>query len=738
MKIFYTFIFYTFFIYSVFAQSSKYRNYKFEWPSKSPSSIEVDSLFLHEDAVILEENCIYNEGGLRVPEYYFLNIAANYIFIDESVQGTNPLIKKHMRIKFLTQKGIDKYSKIILPESFDPASDYYSVRPENRKSVLRPLGEFECIKFFAARIIKPDGTIKKAIVKERTNEQTFNGAIIVKKFYNWIFQLENLEIGDEVELDYSYEGVYNFGDSNRIFFNSDIPIQSLDFTFRYPEKQLFFLNYHNGAFPKDSTMVTSSNPHYTEYYFHLENLKGCINEPGARPYMQLPFFTFYEHLRDYGIMNPVTKYIQTPLPYPWSYIMLPLAGYKYENPQLRLGRTDITTVALNKLAEEETKKAGDKTSCSVVSELQSDLAENFLFKDDLGYYLDEDEDIEHLGKNIENKTLRQMSRIRLYDEIMTRLDTLYYHSLLTDKRISEIDINHFETLVASRLSIAVPYNNYILHFYPKSYRFGYESNELPFYYEDTYSVLTPQNEQALKKFDLIPQVEFKFIKTPISNKENNFRNTSCKIDVSFDLSKVNTKAKIHLSGQFSTMTRGFYKYGSVDTTMNPTYYKIISLTADDQTKVISNIAKVGRNFPFETTINQEFTLNKRLKKNGEKDFTLDLKNLFNNIIEEEFNSKNRCLDYYPDFQSQDMHRYFFHFDHPITITNILDFNKKINNFFSNYEVNVSQPTEKDVLIECSYIVKVPFVPSAKAFDVEEVFNAIHSINNSTLKIHKTD
>ena len=738
MKIFYFFIFYFFCSDTVFAQSFKYRNFKFEWLSKSPSSIEVDSLFLNEDAVILEESCVYNIGGLRIPEYYFLNIAANYIFLDKSVQGVNPLIKKHLRIKFLTQKGIDKYSKIILPESFNPAYDYYNVKPENRKNVYRPLGEFECIKFFAARIITPKGTIKKAIVKESTVEQTFDGAVIEKQFYNWFFQLNNLEIGDEAELEYSYEGVFNYGTSNRVFFNSDIPIQSLDFTFRYPEKRLFFLTYHNGVFPKDSTMVTASNPHYTEYYFHLENLQGCINEVGGRPYKQLPYFSFYEHLRDFGKINPITRYIQTPLPYPWSYVMLPFVGYKYESPKLRLARTDITTMVINKLTEDERKKAGDSTSCSVVSELQRDLAENFIFKDDLGYYLGEAEDIEHLGKNIENKILRQMSRMRLYDEVMTRLDTLYYHSLLIDKRISEMDINHYEPPIASRLSIAIPYDDYILHFYPKSYRFGYEPNELPFYYEDTYSVLTPQNEKALKKYDLIPQVEFKFIKTPVSKMESNLRNTSCKIDVSFDLSKVNVIAKIHLSGQFSTMTRGFYKYGSVDTTMNPTYYKIISLAADDQLNVVSNISKVGKNFPFETTVSQEFTLNKRLKKIGEKDFILDLKNLFNNIIEEEFNYKNRHLDYYPDFQSQDIHRYFIHFDHPVSATNILEFNKKINNYFSNYEVYVSQPSEKDILIECSYIVKALVVPASKAHDVEQVFNAIRSINHSVLKIHKTD
>ena len=186
------------------------------------------------------------------------------------------------------------------------------------------------------------------------------------------------------------------------------------------------------------------------------------------------------------------------------------------------------------------------------------------------------------------------------------------------------------------------------------------------------------------------------------------------------------------------MTRGFYKYGSVDTTMNPTYYKIISLAADDQPNVVSNSSKVGKNFPFETTVSQKFTLNKRLKKIGEKDFILDLKNLFNNIIEEEFNYKNRHLDYYPDFQSQDIHRYFIHFDHPVSVTNILEFNKKINNYFSNYEVYVSQPGEKDILIECSYIVKALVVPASKAHDVEQVFNAIRSINHSVLKIHKTD
>jgi hypothetical protein len=729
--------FYFLFTSLLFGQSIKYKKFKYEWPTTKPEEIKVIDIFKKEDAVILEEECIYNEGGNRVPEYTFINFSANYAFLDRSVRGVNPIVKKHVRIKFLTQKGINKFKNVLLPESFDPANDLYNVRPQWRDSIHRPMGEFECIRHFAARIIKEDGTVTNAIVKEKTFEYLFQAETLSNTYYIWLFQIENLNVGDELEMDYSYEGVYNFGYSDRIFFHQDIPIQKLNFSFVYPEKDLYILTYHNGGNPVDSIMVTPNTPHTTVYKFYFENLKGCINEAGARTYKELPFFTFYYHNRDYGIPDPKTNFIMTALPYPWPLAAIRSVGYQYEDLKLRLSRKDFTTVRLNKYTAELQKNSFDSSAASIVTELQHDLAENFAFKEDPNFYLGQPREIYDLGDNIENKILKQMSRIRIYDEVLIRLDQPFYHSLLTDNRLSEIDINRFEPIVASRVAIAVPYNDYILFYFPKSYRYGFESNELPFYYENAKTLLSPQTEKSEKKYEHVPLVQFKFIKTPSSDKTNNTRKTSCKVSISLDSMKVALQTKINLSGQFSTLTRGYYKYGSIDTTINPAYYHIISQTADDQLKIKTNITPVNKKYPFDVTVTQEFTSSNHLQRNGEKEFTLKFENWFNNITDD-FHAENRCLEYYPDFQSQDIHRYLLHFDHAVEIKNLDSLTKKLNNSFTEYGINASQPGPYDVLIECSYIVKPVSVPAKNAKDVESAFEMIHALNNYNLKIRMTD
>ncbi len=737
MRLFYIYIFFTLNITLSFSQSFKYRNYKFEWPEQ-PAPIKLDSTFRNSDAVILAEKCIYNQGGNKVPEYTFVNFAANYYFFDKSVQGTNPVIKRYRRIKFLNRKGIEKHNRIVIPESFDPSFDSYNVRPQWQDSILRPLGEFECVRYFAARIIKPDGKIIKANVSEKTIEYIFNSPTSSRKHYCWIFEIKDLEVGDEVELDYSYEGIYNFGASNRIFFNADIPIQELDFTFRYPDNKYLIMNYHNGLKPTDSVMATISSPHFTEYYFNLKNIPGGINEPGSRPYKQLPHFTFYNHKWDYGIPDPKTDFIKKPLPYPWTYVMLPLVGYKMEDLSLRLSRIDNTTIVLNEYTEKLRQKADDTSAAYVISELHRDLSVNFNFFEDYGYYLGEHNDLEHLGKYIENKVLRQMSRFRIYTEVMMRMNQPYYLSILSDKRISEIDINNYEQFICTRLSIAVPYKDYILHYYPKSYRFGYETNELPFYYEGINTILTPQNEKAEKKFELVPRVEFKFIKTPSTDSNNNIRNIAGKINVSLDSIKASVQAKIRLSGQFSTMIRGYYLYGSVDTTINTSYYNGIDLSADKSKSTITKIISLEKKYPFESSFSQEFTINNHLEKTGNNEFRLSLSKLFNNITLSGVEGDNRQLDYYPDFQSHDIHRYLIHFDHPVEIVNISDYKININNLFADYDINISQPSESDILLESSYKIKTDRVPAADVKDVEFVFNSINTLNSSVMVNHKAN
>ncbi len=722
------------FVSGTLAQSFKYRNYNFEWATGRPAPIDVEEQFKNEDAVILDEKLIYNAAGNRVPPYLSINTRANYFYIDESYNTGGPVIQRHVRIKFLTAKGIKKFSTFVLPESFDPSSDLSTIRPENRDSIYRPKGEFDCVRYFAARIIKPDGTIKTAILNESTQLETDRQNKSTAKLYNWIFRIINLEEDDELELDYSYENVFNVDPSSRIFFNGDIPKQNYFLTFRYPFEDYNVVTYANGALPYDSVMETKSRPKYTEYYFTQKNLPGGIRETGGRPYTQFPYISYYKHLRDFGIMDPKTKFIVKPLPYPWSYTLLPLVNYQYESLRLRLARKDQTTVALNNFLSAEKDKTGDTSFAGIMTSVQHTLSTEFDFKKDRDYYEGDDAELEHLGKYVANKTLREISRHRVYEEVFTRLDRDYFSALFCDKRISEIDINEYKNSTSFRTGFVVPYNNRFIFLYPKSYRCGYEANELPFYYEDINTVLIPQHEPSEKKYDFVPIVDFTFVKTPFSSVKDNTRMTNALVTVSLDSLSLSFSARIKLSGQFSTLLRGYYLYGDVDSTVNPVYFQTIGLLADENKHAEVSVTSTSKVYPYDASVSVNMSNHSALTKGADGNYSINMDGWFNNIIDYDYTAVNRHLNYYPDFQFQDSHKYMLKFDHKVQLLNPELFQNKIVNGFAEYVIKYTQAGEESILIETSYIVKPEYAPAEHAADVVAVFDAIKKLNASSLKI----
>ncbi|MCX6274516.1 MAG: DUF3857 domain-containing protein [Bacteroidetes bacterium] len=716
------------------AQGFQYRNYNFEWAPGQPPVIPVEEQFKNEDAVILDEKLIFNASGNTVPPYQFLNSRGSYFYIDESTNGVSPIVQKHVRIKFLTQHGIKKYSQFVLPESFDPISDLSTVRIEDRDSIYRPKGEFDCIRYFAARIIKPDGKISMAVLDEKTQLEIDRHNKISSKLYSWIFRVINLEPGDELELDYSYEGAFNYDPGSRIFFNGLLPKQNFHLTFRYSELEYYVITYSNGANPTDSVMETKTRPKYTEYYFSAKNLPGGLREVGGRPQTQYPYITFYEHKRDFGIINPRTKFISKPLPYPWSFVALPLVGYQYESLKLRLARKDNSTVVMNDFLKAEMNKVNDTSLAVLMSSVQHTLAEDFSYQSDKGAFEGDDQENEHLGKYVENKAMREMSRYRIYYELFLREDKDYYASLFCDKRISQIDMNEYKNSSSFRLGYAVQYNGKFIYLYPKSYRFGYEANELPFYYEDIQSILIPQHEIAEKKYDLFPAVNFTFVKTPFSSVKDNIRITSSLVNVSLDSMSLLFNARIKLSGQFSTIMRGYYLYGDKDTTVNPSYFNSIASIADDVKHLQVSVTSTSKQFPYDASVSINLSNHTAVTKEADGNYSIDLDGWFNNVIDDDFSSANRHLDYYPDFQFQDSHKYMLKFDKKIQVLNTAELQKTINNGFTEYSIKITQTDESSVMIETSYVVKPEYAPAEHAKDVQDVFDAIKNLNNSSLKI----
>jgi hypothetical protein len=721
------------FSFSCYSQSYKYRNYKYTWSAAKPEPIPLEEQYKNEDAVILDEHCIYNASGNQVPRFYYFYSISNYFYFGQTTQGENPVVQKHVRIKFLTRDGIKKYSKIILPESFDPASDQNSVRLPDRDSLYRPKGEFECIRYFAARIIKPDGKIVNAIVDEstQTEVQRVNG--IDEKVYSWIFRIINLEENDELEMDYSYEGAYNIDPSQRIFFNGDLPKQNLNFNFRCLSKYIFMLTCHNGVTPSDSMMVTPGTPHYTEYYFSLKDLDGGIREHGARPHLELPYFTYYQHSLDFGIQNPTTKYITKPIAYPWTFTLLPYVGYQVDNLKLRLERRDRTTVTLNEFLETEKQKAHDTSFIAIAASIQHTLADEFNFEKDEASTIAGDAELEHLGKYVSNKILRQTSRSRIYRELLSRLDKDYYDVALTDKRIAEIDFQQYEPLTTLHNAFAIPFQNSFLYLYPKAYRFGYEANELPFYYENLNTILIPQHEDRDKQFQLVPDVNFIFLKTPFSGIKENVRSTNAIMNVSLDSMKLSCSARIKLSGQFSTLIRGYYMYGDCDTTVNHEYYRSLSDLADAGSKPEIKMISSSRQFPFEATFNMSFINHQNISKKNDI-YSIELADFFQEVTDEKFTAVHRHLDYYTDFQFQDSYKYMVKFDRSIQLINADSLQKEIKNYFADYTLKTTQIDNQSILIEISYVVKSESVPASKTQTIADVFDAIKKLNDNSLKL----
>ena len=693
------------------AQSFKYRNYNFEWAPGRPSTIPVEEQFKNEDAVILEEKFIFNVGG-----------------------NPSPVVQKHVRIKFLNQDGVKKFSTIILPESFDPSSDRSTLRPEYRDSIYRPKGEFECIRYFAARIFKPDGKISAALLDEKTQMEIVRRNKIDEKIYSWIFRIINIEPGDELELDYSYEGAFNFDPSSRIFFNGDLPKQNFDFTFRYPDLDYYIITYANGSNPTDSVMETDSRPKSTEYYFSKKNLPGGLSETGGRPYTQYPYITYYKHMRDFGIKQAGSSFITKPLPYPWSLMMLPLVKYQPQNLKGYLSWNDKTTLAINNLFNDEKSKVTDTSLAAIASSMHHTIAKDFLFLDDKKKLEGDDSENEHLGKYVSNKTLRELSRHRLYNELFLRFDRDYYSALFCDKRISRIDINEYKRSTSFRTGYAIPSGQRFVFLYPKSYRFGYEANELPFYYEDINTVLIPQHEPYDKSNDDVPLVNFTFVKTPFSEVKDNLRNTSALVTISLDSLRLSMNARIKLSGQFSTITRGYYMYADKDSTVNPNYYTTIANIADDTKHLQVQVTNTVDVFPFEASVSINLSNNTSIERASDGTYSISLEGWFNNVIDDDFTSINRHLNYYPDFLFQDSHKYMLKFDKKIQVINSGLLQKTISNGFTAYSVKITQVDENNILLESNYIVKAEYAPAENAKDVQDVFDAIKNLNNSSLRI----
>ena len=199
-------------------------------------------------------------------------------------------ITKKMKIRILDSTGIGRYSKITLPETFDPT--YISHFPKDRNYTY-VFSKLNC-NYFKATITTKDGEIKKAkIIK--TIEQIKMVMVemnVYGDFEKYNYQIDNLSIGDEVTIEYNYDINYldNFAklSSFRIFFNNNLYKENYHLTISHHSDLNIKIAYKNNASPDSVVNIDNKKT----YYWNKRNLYGCINEVGSRPYLSLPYLIF--------------------------------------------------------------------------------------------------------------------------------------------------------------------------------------------------------------------------------------------------------------------------------------------------------------------------------------------------------------------------------------------------------------------------------------------------------------
>lgn len=698
--------------YLSFAQNFKYKNKKYEWDPAVPALPEVSASFKLEDAVILSETCDYSPTGNKLH---------------------SPFVHKHMLIKFNTKKGVDKYSVFRLPESFDPVADLISLPAYKRNKVHRPKGEFTCIDHFAARIIKPDGTIHDANIVDTTETEIlyFKAKIT---YYDWVFKIKNLEPQDVLELDYSYLGVFSDANQSHLFFNSTLPKQDYNLCFKYKEDETYIVKLLNGEGHVDTTYKKYFD-HYQHYFFKAKNLKGGMNEVGINPLNEIPHISFYRHLNDFGDYEG-NAVMTKPLPYPWWYILRELTNYQMDNLKDYLSKTDETTVEINHFVDTIKTKFPYSNKVELFNNIHEFINAEFDYLNDADYLAEPNGKLEHLGKHVREKKLRYISRTHLYKQLFTRLDTNYFATLIPDNRVCQMHPDFYENLPSTITYYVLPINNTFNFYYPKGNRCGYHVNEFPFYLENNFTALIPQYLPPGLISNRYAEIPIPFVKVPVTLAEDNKRKVALQLEANIDEDKISAAGKVTLSGQFSTLIRGYYLYGEKDSTVNPAYYYSIKELGDDKHPVKVEPKSINTQYPFNASFNIHFEKEHLFEKLTEQNYALNLKGWFKNVIEAIDTNEIRHFIYHADFCSEDVHQVLIHFNSKIKLKNMDNLSTTIQNGFGKFITSAQQLDDNSILLKTIYSVNSTTVPAENFKDVQLIYSASEAWDNKIFEIQK--
>lgn len=734
------------------AQHVKYQKRKFEWNKPVKKGEALAEQYKDEDAVILFEKVEWEINDLE--------------------QST--LFRKHIRIQFLTPKGIQKHSRITIPEPVDPPREYADIAMSKRAHIHRPkYFDLEILEF-GARIIKPNGTVRNVSPMDSIEAERLEYNGNTRTAYAYYFSLPNIEEGDVVEIMYEYFLPYQF-DWRRMFFHGILPKQHFEMSFTYPAREYVVWDYVNGASPTDSIKLPFK-PYQIKLSWQYEHLAGCMNEVGAQIYQDLPHLNYYIHNKVFGRYehDVIAEY----QPYTWDYVAYDLIDFRKHNIHKTQKRISRKENALNQFYKQQTVSIPKQSLLKRLQHIHQTITEQFDFQADKDHFNNTDKRLaklpsffgerllreinqsylysglfhrfvenptaqletqafvgtdaakpERVPQSLKNKELYSTNRFSIYEGIFNRLKTDYYRVNIADKRVSLIDSHKCLPIIGENRLFSTQIGENIYYVYPKKARFGYALNELPFYLENTKTLHIDQmTESYLDKQNVL------FFDTPQSQFKDNYRLIHVLGIVNLNEPQISFDAKVMLSGQYSTLTRGLYQYEEIDSTLNQRYSKKVSALNSASVGEYTYPLTYDKEYPFRAEVRLTYQGAELVSQTTDSTYLINMNNWFRHIIHEHFDADRRDLNYYPDFQGRDIYRYFLVFDQPVTLPDYKDLPLLIENSFGVYSFGIYAITDRIVMVESDFATIAEQVPTENAHEVAHLYSAIRQVEQSNLLI----
>lgn len=676
------------------SQSFEHRKFKYEWKDALKISFKQQDEYKNYGAVILFEETT----------------------LDIELRN----IKRYQVLQFNDSASIAQYNLFRVPIPMDSKqSTLLNIyRPDSNSF---PQLVYDKINFFDARIIR-NGEIIKAVLDETAfKKEERNGEYLVP-YYVHEFFVRNLEPGDQLEVVISHHWPDN---TFRYYLNEKLP------------KQETYININNSALGQVDAYINNDLAKFImneqskdgkSFRVSFEDLRSVDPVIPTNIY-RLPRVEFFENKkyrvtnRPFGVQDIDTLKWKDVL-YHFVTRIDPVEMRTWEYYDLQSYKTSLFFTKMK-------EKSENKTGIDLMNFIHQYAVDELGYKNDFNYFIHNEHGFPDLGSYLEKDTLREVSRHDFYYNMLDRIDLPYYKVFLQDHRLQIIDTSKVGVFYDDYLAYGIYDKDSSLNiYYPKRGRSGYYVNELPFYLTEQYAFLIPQTVPRKiydKEPDNIKYPLYYFY--PNQWDKNTKRNTSV-VKISLQTKSTEVETYLKLSGQYSTLTRGFYMYNEIDTTISPMYYSSFYKNLDkSKVKVLNSV----KTFPFDHYFSISVNNLKNVYSKLDGVQMIDLSGLIN-IHYENLDTHYFKANYRHDFVGKESYIIELNFDQLVTIENINDYNREIKNEGFMFSSSLVKIADNQYGLKIEWDILDNETPYNQMSNLQQVFKEIKKFNELKLVV----